>query len=100
MMGYDMSWAAFWVVEVMSQPWFGHKRLAYLAASQSFTVDTEVALLTVHSFKKVHIALSISTTKWMQTYVKVLLKKSSVFISFFGNYSFHNRRLALCLQVR
>lgn len=52
MFGYDMEWAAFWVVEVMSQAWFGHKRVAYLAASQSFGETTEVSLLTVHSFKK------------------------------------------------
>jgi hypothetical protein len=52
MCGYDMAWAAFWVVEVMSQPWFGHKRIAFLAASQTFTPQTEVTLLTVHLFKK------------------------------------------------
>ena len=53
MLGYDMSWAAFWMVEAMAQPWFGHKRVAFLAASQSFTPDTEVTLLSVHLFKKV-----------------------------------------------
>jgi AP-3 complex subunit delta-1 len=37
MMGYDISWAAFSLVEVMSAPRFGHKRMGYLAASQSFT---------------------------------------------------------------
>ncbi len=47
-----MSWAAFWVIEVMSQPWFGHKKVAFLAASQSFTAETDVVLLAVHLFKK------------------------------------------------
>jgi AP-3 complex subunit delta-1 len=42
MLGYDMSWAAFQVVEVMSQPRFAHKRIGYLAACQSFQQDTEV----------------------------------------------------------
>lgn len=34
--GFDMSWAAFHVVEVMSMPRFCHKKIGYLAASQSF----------------------------------------------------------------
>jgi AP-3 complex subunit delta-1 len=53
MLGYDMSWAAFWMVEVMALPWFGHKRVAFMAASQCFTPETEVSLLTTHLFKKV-----------------------------------------------
>jgi AP-3 complex subunit delta-1 len=53
MLGYDMSWAAFWMVEGMALPWFGHKRVAFLAASQCFTPETEVTLLSVHLFKKV-----------------------------------------------
>ena len=53
MLGYDMSWAAFWMIEGMALPWFGHKRVAFLAASQSFTPETEVTLLSVHLFKKV-----------------------------------------------
>eukprot|EP01084_Bolivina_argentea_P017444 32578_1 len=52
MLGYDISFAHFNVVEVMSQPSFSHRRIAYLAASLSFTVDTDVILLTVHLFKK------------------------------------------------
>lgn len=47
-----MSWASFHVVEVMSQTWFGHKRVGYLAASVSFTQDTDVTLLTTHLFRK------------------------------------------------
>ena len=52
MLGYDVSFAHFNVVEVMSQPSFSHRRIAYLAASLSFTMDTDVILLTVHLFKK------------------------------------------------
>jgi AP-3 complex subunit delta len=51
--GYDVSWAEFSVVEIMSQPWFGHKRIAYLGAAKLFSPDTEVALLVTHSLKKV-----------------------------------------------
>lgn len=79
MMGYDYSWASFHVVEVswlrpttfmplhatcvtfsqvMSQPWFGHRRVGYLAASLSFTSETDVILLTTHLFRKVLYVLS------------------------------------------
>ena len=34
MMGYNVSWASFSIMEVMSQPRFDHKRIGYLAASQ------------------------------------------------------------------
>jgi AP-3 complex subunit delta-1 len=36
----------------MSQPWFGHKRIAYLGANKIFSPETEVALLVIHSLKK------------------------------------------------
>lgn len=36
MMGYNMDWAAFKVLEVMSSTRFSNKRIGYLAASQSF----------------------------------------------------------------
>jgi AP-3 complex subunit delta len=52
MMGYDMSWASFAVVEVMSSPRFAHKRIGYLAACQTFTDDTDVVLLTTNLLKK------------------------------------------------
>ena len=52
MIGYDISWASFNIVEVMSAPWFGHKRIGYLAASLCFTKDTDVILLTTHLFRK------------------------------------------------
>lgn len=52
MMGYNMSWASFATIEVMSSPRFAHKRVGYLAASQAFTQDTDVILLTTNSLKK------------------------------------------------
>jgi AP-3 complex subunit delta len=52
MIGYDMSWAAFSVVEVMSSARFGHKRIGYLAANQTFTEETDVILLTTNHLKK------------------------------------------------
>ena len=52
MMGFGMSWASFATIEVMSSPRFAHKRIGYLAASQGFTQDTEVILLTTNLLKK------------------------------------------------
>lgn len=52
MMGYDMSWASFSVVEVMSSSRFAHKRIGYLAACQTFTDTTDVILLTTNLLKK------------------------------------------------
>jgi AP-3 complex subunit delta-1 len=52
MMGYDMSWASFATIEVMSSPRFAHKRIGYLSASQGFTQDTDVILLTTNLLKK------------------------------------------------
>ncbi|EFJ31913.1 hypothetical protein SELMODRAFT_87265 [Selaginella moellendorffii] len=50
--GVDMAWAAFQVVEVMSMPKFSHKKIGYLAASQSFTDSTDVLLLITNLLKK------------------------------------------------
>ncbi|TMW69235.1 hypothetical protein Poli38472_001391 [Pythium oligandrum] len=52
MLGYDMTWAAFHVVEVMSYDRFAHKRVGYTAASQSFTQTTDVVLLCTNLLKK------------------------------------------------
>ncbi|KIJ53612.1 hypothetical protein M422DRAFT_222276 [Sphaerobolus stellatus SS14] len=52
MLGYDMKWASFHVVEVMSSPKFHLKSVGYLAAIQSFTPDTDVLMLTTNSLKK------------------------------------------------
>lgn len=42
MLGYDISWAAFNIIEVMSSTKFTFKRIGYLAASQCFNESTEV----------------------------------------------------------
>jgi len=52
MLGYDMGWAAFHVIEVMSQPKFTSKRVGYLAASQSYNDKTDVTLLATHLIRK------------------------------------------------
>jgi len=52
MMGYDMGWASFGIVEVMSNGRFAVRRPGYLAAAMSFTDTTDVALLTTNLFKK------------------------------------------------
>ncbi|EER26007.1 hypothetical protein CPC735_044510 [Coccidioides posadasii C735 delta SOWgp] len=52
MFGYDMSWAAFHVLEVMSSQNYLQKRVGYLGAVQSFRPDTEVLMLTTNLLKK------------------------------------------------
>lgn len=42
MIGYDISWAGFNIIEVMSSPKFTCKRVGYLSASQCFHADSEV----------------------------------------------------------
>lgn len=42
MLGYDISWAGFNIIEVMSSSRFTSKRIGYLAASQCFHPDSEV----------------------------------------------------------
>lgn len=52
MLGYDISWAGFNIIEVMSSSKFTCKRVGYLAASQCFHPDSEVSILheiTCHS---------------------------------------------------
>jgi AP-3 complex subunit delta len=53
MFGYDMSWASFNVLEVMSSTKFAQKRVGYLGAVQSFRTDTEVLMLATNLLKKV-----------------------------------------------
>ena len=52
MMGYSMNWASFATIEVMSSPRFAHKRIGYLAASQGFTQDTDIVILTTNLLQK------------------------------------------------
>lgn len=53
MLGYDMTWASFHVVEVMSSPKIHLKTVGYLGAAQSFNEDTDVLMLTTNLLKKV-----------------------------------------------
>ncbi|OBR12097.1 LOW QUALITY PROTEIN: AP-3 complex subunit delta [Colletotrichum higginsianum IMI 349063] len=52
MVGHDMSWASFHVLEVMSSQKYHQKRVGYLAAVQSFRPDTEVLMLATNLLKK------------------------------------------------
>ncbi|MDP2439236.1 MAG: adaptin domain-containing protein, partial [archaeon] len=52
MFGYSMDWAAFNIIEVMTSSKFTHKRIGYLAASQSWKEDTDVILLSTNLLKK------------------------------------------------
>uniref|UniRef100_A0A5S6QTE4 AP-3 complex subunit delta n=1 Tax=Trichuris muris TaxID=70415 RepID=A0A5S6QTE4_TRIMR len=52
MLGYDISWAAFNIIEVMSCPKFVSKRIGYLAASQAFSENTEVLMLATNQVRK------------------------------------------------
>lgn len=53
MLGYDMGWASFYVVEVMSSSRTHLKSVGYLGAVQSFDQDTDVLMLTTNLLKKV-----------------------------------------------
>lgn len=52
MFGYDMSWASFHVLEVMSSSKYLQKRVGYVGAAQSFRPDTEVLMLATNLLKK------------------------------------------------
>lgn len=52
MMGYDTTWAAFSIVEVMSLSQFSYKRKGYLAAAQCFTSNTDLVLLCTNLLQK------------------------------------------------
>ena len=53
MMGYDMSWASFHIVEAMSSSKAHLKSVGYLGAVQSFNDETDVLMLTTNLLKKV-----------------------------------------------
>ncbi|KAL0277639.1 UNVERIFIED_CONTAM: hypothetical protein PYX00_004861 [Menopon gallinae] len=52
MLGYDISWAGFNIIEVMSSNKLTFKRIGYLAASQSFHSDSELLMLTTNMIRK------------------------------------------------
>jgi AP-3 complex subunit delta len=49
MCGYDISWAGFNIIEVMSSNKFTSKRIGYLAASQCFHPGTDVSCTNLNS---------------------------------------------------
>ncbi|KAK3755607.1 hypothetical protein QZH41_017603, partial [Actinostola sp. cb2023] len=52
MLGYDISWAAFNIIEVMSSSKFTYKRTGYLCASQSFHEGLDILMLTTNMIRK------------------------------------------------
>ncbi|CEF69373.1 Garnet [Strongyloides ratti] len=52
MLGYDISWAAFNIVEVMASRTFCIKRIGYLAATQCFREQSDVLMLTTNMIRK------------------------------------------------
>lgn len=52
MYGFDMAWANFHVLEVMTSNNFQQKRVGYLAASQSFYKDSDILMLATNLLKK------------------------------------------------
>uniref|UniRef100_A0A914VDM2 AP-3 complex subunit delta n=1 Tax=Plectus sambesii TaxID=2011161 RepID=A0A914VDM2_9BILA len=52
MMGYDISWASFNIIEVMASTKYTEKRIGYLTASQCFHDETDVLMLTTNMMRK------------------------------------------------
>ena len=52
MLGYDISWASFNIIEVMASTKFCEKRIGYLAATQCFNDETDVLMLTTNMMRK------------------------------------------------
>ncbi|RCN42938.1 adaptin region [Ancylostoma caninum] len=52
MLGYDISWAAFNIIEVMASTKYTEKRIGYLAAAQCFHDTTDVLMLTTNLIRK------------------------------------------------
>eukprot|EP01029_Cantina_marsupialis_P006287 TRINITY_DN1687_c0_g1_i1.p1 TRINITY_DN1687_c0_g1~~TRINITY_DN1687_c0_g1_i1.p1 ORF type:complete len:709 (-),score=152.90 TRINITY_DN1687_c0_g1_i1:512-2638(-) len=52
MLGTNIDWASFNIVEVMSMDKFALKRIGFLAASQTFTPDTDVVVLCTNLLSK------------------------------------------------
>jgi len=53
MLGYDVSWGSFAIIEVMSSQKFVQKKIGYLAACQIFRPETDVLMLVTNLIKKV-----------------------------------------------
>lgn len=53
MLGYSIAFGSFAIVECMTSTKYHIKSIGYLAASQAFDKETEVAVLVVNLVKKV-----------------------------------------------
>ncbi|KAJ3105592.1 AP-3 complex subunit delta-1 [Phlyctochytrium planicorne] len=68
MIGYDMSWASFHVIEVMSSAKYVHKRIGYIAAATSFRPDTDVLMLCTNLIKKSDVGMQdLSSNNYLET---------------------------------
>ncbi|VDK48871.1 unnamed protein product [Anisakis simplex] len=52
MLGYDISWASFNIIEVMASTKYTEKRIGYLSGSQCFNESTDVLMLTTNMIRK------------------------------------------------
>ncbi|CAD5219534.1 unnamed protein product [Bursaphelenchus okinawaensis] len=52
MLGYDISWASFNIIEVMASTKYCEKRIGYLTATQCFNDETDVLMLTTNMIRK------------------------------------------------
>eukprot|EP01125_Pyxidicula_operculata_P017263 TRINITY_DN6042_c0_g1_i1.p1 TRINITY_DN6042_c0_g1~~TRINITY_DN6042_c0_g1_i1.p1 ORF type:complete len:1211 (-),score=291.67 TRINITY_DN6042_c0_g1_i1:1241-4873(-) len=52
MIGYNVDWASFKVIEVIAHQKFSQKRIGYLAASQTFSETTDVLVLVTNLIRK------------------------------------------------
>ncbi|CCK70251.1 Apl5p KNAG_0D05120 [Huiozyma naganishii CBS 8797] len=79
MYGFDMSWANFHILEVMSSTGMRNKRVGYLAASQSFNRDPDILILMTNLLQK---DLKYSATGGNDTYkIGVALSGVSSFVT-------------------
>lgn len=72
MLGHDMSWASFHIVEVMSSPKYHLKAVGYLAATQTFGPETDVLMLTTNLLKKVRASCRPLSSAPIQLFVQDL----------------------------
>ncbi|XP_060581566.1 AP-3 complex subunit delta-1-like [Ruditapes philippinarum] len=107
MLGYDVSWAAFNVIEVMSSTKFTFKRIGYLAASQSFHDGTDVLMLTTNMIRKINrlgkkliepLTNLIHSTSAMSLLYECINTVIAVLISVSTGIPNHTASIQLCVQ--
>ena len=89
MYGYELSWASFQVIEVMSSSTFKEKAIGYLAATLSFKPDTEVIMLTTNLIKKVIQWKSLLTTGYHFSKKHRSRYRSGWFITYCDTWACH-----------